>query len=131
MIESVRDSDDPTKKPMGQLGTPAVRALGVPGAGGLVTAADLALLYQPLVNGGKVWGGGQILQAETINRATTPHTDARHFTVFGSIANPADFPAYAEAGLQTLPKLVSTHHVILPGGRLANDNRTAISSSSS
>ena len=104
-MELANSSDDLSKKPMGQFGTPEVRALGVPGAGGLVTAADLALLYQPLVNGGKVWGGGQILQPETIDLATTPHTDVRHFSVFGSIASPAEVPGYTEAGLETLPKL--------------------------
>ena len=40
--------------------TSAVRALGVPAGGGQVCASDLALLYQPLVNGGKVYGGGQV-----------------------------------------------------------------------
>ena len=48
----------------------------------MATAADVALLYQPLINSGKVWGGGQILKPETINNILTKqHTDERHYTV--------------------------------------------------
>ena len=62
--------------------TPELRALGRPGGGGMATAADVALLYQPLINSGKVWGGGQILKPETINNLLTKqHTDERHYTV--------------------------------------------------
>ena len=58
------------------------RALGIPGGGGLATAADLALLYQPLINGGKVYGGGQILKAETItNVLAKQQTADKHFTI--------------------------------------------------
>jgi CubicO group peptidase (beta-lactamase class C family) len=68
----------------GPPGTTSVelRALGRPGGGGMATAADCALLYQPLINGGKVWGGGQVLTAATINNLLTKqHTDERHYTV--------------------------------------------------
>jgi hypothetical protein len=37
---------------MSGMGHPKMRALGIPGGGGLATAADLSLLYQPLINGG-------------------------------------------------------------------------------
>lgn len=63
---------------MASWNSPAVRALGVPAGGGQVSASDLALLYQPLVNGGKVFGGGQICQPETIRMGTTCLTDDRH-----------------------------------------------------
>lgn len=66
------------------------RALGVPAGGGCTTAADLALLYQPLLNGGQVYGGGQILLPETIDRATTQTTDSRHFAYL--FAPPAENP---------------------------------------
>lgn len=83
---------------------PKVRALGVPGGGALGTAADLALLYQPLVNGGKVFGGGQIVKPETIEFATRPLTDKRHNTVFGLIDGPKAVKGYAESKLPLLPK---------------------------
>ena len=63
---------------MASWNSPAVRALGVPAGGGQVSASDLALLYQPLVNGGKVFGGGQVLMPETIRMGTTCLTDDRH-----------------------------------------------------
>ena len=48
----------------------------------MATAADLALLYQPLINGGKVYGGGQILKAETISDVLAKQqTDEKHFTI--------------------------------------------------
>ena len=61
-----------------------VRALGVPAGGGQVCASDLALLYQPLLNGGKVYGGGQICKPETIVVGTTQLTDERHFQVMSA-----------------------------------------------
>lgn len=54
------------------------RALGVPGGGGWTTAADLALLLQPLLHGGKTHSGGSLVSAEMIEVATTQHTDERH-----------------------------------------------------
>ena len=48
----------------------------------MATAADLALLYQPLIRGGRVYGGGQILQPETIdNVLAKQQTDDKHFTI--------------------------------------------------
>jgi CubicO group peptidase (beta-lactamase class C family) len=57
---------------------PAIRAIGVPGGGGIATAAALALFYQPLVNGGVAANGARILKPETIEMATTVRTDDRH-----------------------------------------------------
>lgn len=70
--------------------TSEIRALGIPAGGGCASAADLALLYQPLLNGGQVYGGGQILHPETIARATTQTTDSRHFAYL--FAPPAENP---------------------------------------
>lgn len=67
---------------------PQARSVGTPGGGGLASAADLALLYQPLINGGKVWGGGQLVKSETIAAATDKAlTDKRHkqFVTCGGI----------------------------------------------
>ncbi|NUQ56223.1 MAG: beta-lactamase family protein, partial [Dehalococcoidia bacterium] len=53
---------------------PSVRAVGVPGGGGIARAAELAMFYQPLVNGGVTANGNRIMKAETIEFATTPRT---------------------------------------------------------
>ena len=53
---------------------PETRAVGVPGGGGIAGAAQLALFYQPLVNGGETADGTRIMKAETIEWATTPRT---------------------------------------------------------
>ncbi|MCC6386327.1 MAG: beta-lactamase family protein [Dehalococcoidia bacterium] len=57
---------------------PAVRRVGVPGGGGIARAADLAMFYQPLINGGLTHDGRRIMKAETIDFATTVRTTARH-----------------------------------------------------
>jgi len=57
---------------------PSVRAVGVPGGGGVGTAAGLALFYQPLVNGGVTADGTRVMKAETIAYATTPRTKDFH-----------------------------------------------------
>ncbi len=55
-----------------------VRKVGVPGGGGVAGAAQLALFYQPLVNGGVTADGTRILKAETIEWATTVRTKEHH-----------------------------------------------------
>ncbi|HEY4669577.1 MAG TPA: serine hydrolase domain-containing protein [Tepidiformaceae bacterium] len=57
---------------------PDVRAVGVPGGGGIGTAADLALFYQALVNGGETASGAKVLRPETIEFATRVRTESRH-----------------------------------------------------
>jgi len=57
---------------------PAVRRVGVPGGGGIARAADLAMFYQPLINGGLTHDGTRIMKAETIDFATTVRTTDRH-----------------------------------------------------
>lgn len=57
---------------------PAVRAVGVPGAGGFGTAAGLALFYQSLIRGGETPDGGHILKPETVAWATSVRTSERH-----------------------------------------------------
>jgi CubicO group peptidase (beta-lactamase class C family) len=57
---------------------PSVRAVGVPGGGGIATAAQLALFYQPLINGGTTASGTRIMKAETIAFATQPRTQEFH-----------------------------------------------------
>ncbi len=57
---------------------PEVRAVGVPGGGGIGGAAQLAAFYQVLINGGECPGGGRVLKPETIEWATTVRTTDRH-----------------------------------------------------
>lgn len=93
-------------------GKPKTRALGAPGACGLATAADLALLYQPLLNGGEVFGGRRILDRHTIQQGTRRTTDGRHTDVMlaGSLADvmePGEFEEFTRATEQmgTMPPL--------------------------
>ena len=48
---------------------PAVRRAGAPGAGGIMTAAELCLFYQALLNGGRARDGAPIWKPETIEMA--------------------------------------------------------------
>lgn len=57
---------------------PEARAVGVPGGGGIASAAELALFYQTLVNGGETFDGRRVLKPETIEFATKVRTDGRH-----------------------------------------------------
>jgi CubicO group peptidase (beta-lactamase class C family) len=69
---------------------PDKRAAGVPGAGGIASAAELALFYQPLINGGLTANGARVLKPETIAFATTVRTDDRHRDpAFGTPVNRA------------------------------------------
>ncbi|MBA4179429.1 MAG: serine hydrolase [Anaerolinea sp.] len=54
------------------------RLVGVPGGGGIAGAAQLALFYQPLINGGVTADGTRIMKAETIEWATKVRTKAFH-----------------------------------------------------
>jgi CubicO group peptidase (beta-lactamase class C family) len=54
-------------------GTEARRS-GLPGAGGIASAAELAMLYQPLINGGETVDGRRVLKRETIEFGTTVRT---------------------------------------------------------
>jgi CubicO group peptidase (beta-lactamase class C family) len=53
---------------------PEARRSGIPGAGGIASAAELALFYQPLVNGGETVDGKRILMRETIEFGTKVRT---------------------------------------------------------
>jgi CubicO group peptidase (beta-lactamase class C family) len=48
---------------------PAVREVGVPGGGGIMTAADLALFYQALINDGRAADGKPVWKPETLRDA--------------------------------------------------------------
>ena len=57
---------------------PVTRAVGVPGGGGVARAAELALFYGTLVNGGTTGSGREVLKPETIEFATKPRTEDHH-----------------------------------------------------
>jgi CubicO group peptidase (beta-lactamase class C family) len=61
-----------------QFNRPEVRAVGVPGGGGIGGAGQLALFYQALVNGGVGPRGKRILKPETIAWATEVRTKEYH-----------------------------------------------------
>jgi CubicO group peptidase (beta-lactamase class C family) len=51
---------------------------GVPGGGGITSAADLAMFYQTLINGGEAPNGNRVLKPETIEFATTVRSRDHH-----------------------------------------------------
>ena len=57
---------------------PSVIAAGVPGGGVVTNAAELALFYQTLINGGEAANGKHVLKPETIEFATKVRTKDRH-----------------------------------------------------
>ncbi|OGO50830.1 MAG: hypothetical protein A2148_03960 [Chloroflexi bacterium RBG_16_68_14] len=63
--------------------------VGLPGAGAIASAAELALFYQPLVNSGETVDGRRVLKPETIEFATRVRTTERHCDAFGTPVNRA------------------------------------------
>jgi CubicO group peptidase (beta-lactamase class C family) len=70
-----------------RLNVPKYRRAGVPGGGVFTSAAELALFYQPLINGGETAGGARVLKPETIEFATAVRTDERHRDAFDTTVN--------------------------------------------
>ena len=67
-----------TPKAILRFNEPHVRRAGAPGAGAFASAAELALFYQPLVNGGEAVDGRRVLKPETIEFATKVRSTDRH-----------------------------------------------------
>jgi len=57
---------------------PAARRSGIPGAGAHTSAADLAMFYQTLINGGEGPNGRRVLKPETIDFATKVRSKDHH-----------------------------------------------------
>ncbi len=57
---------------------PDTRAAGVPGGGGVASAATMALFYQPLINGGETATGKRIIKQETIEYGTKVRSRPQH-----------------------------------------------------
>jgi CubicO group peptidase (beta-lactamase class C family) len=66
---------------------PLGRRSGVPGGGGVASAAGLAMFYQTLVNGGEAPNGTRVLKPETIEFATKVRTKERHKDLMGTSVN--------------------------------------------
>ena len=92
-VAEVRHMSDPVTPPggFGEVTPQAVlnfnaaenRSVGVPGAGGIASAAEMAMFYQPLVNDGVTLDGTRILKQETIEFATKVRT-AHHVDLMGT-----------------------------------------------
>jgi CubicO group peptidase (beta-lactamase class C family) len=67
-----------TPNAMLELNRPELRRVGLPGGGGIASAAEVAMFYQPLINRGVTADGIRILRAETIDYATTVRTRDDH-----------------------------------------------------
>jgi len=67
---------------------PDVRAAGVPGGGGVASAASLALFYQPLINGGESAAGKRVMKRETIEFATTVRAKPHHIDLNLQLIDP-------------------------------------------
>lgn len=67
-----------------------MRRVPVPGGGGIMTAADLALFYQALLNGGRLDDGPEIWTPETLSHAL----EVRH-----DLPDPMGIPAHRALGL--------------------------------
>ena len=91
-VADVRYMSDPVAPPGGfgevtpeailNFNAPEHRPVGVPGGGGIASAAELAMFYQPLVNDGVALDGTRILKQETIEFATKVRT-AHHVDLMG------------------------------------------------
>ena len=61
-----------------QFNRPELRRVGIPGGGGVTGAAELALFYQALLNGGVGQDGARVLREDTIELGTVVRTAAHH-----------------------------------------------------
>ncbi len=75
-VEWVGDETEPpggwgevTPEAVRNFANPETIHAGIPGAGGVASAADLAMFYQVLLNGGETRDGARVLKAETIEFA--------------------------------------------------------------
>ncbi|MFN3239443.1 MAG: serine hydrolase domain-containing protein [Pseudomonadales bacterium] len=60
---------------LGTFNTREIRAVGVPGGGGIMSAAELAMFYQSLIHGGNAPDGSNIWKPETLEFALQVRTE--------------------------------------------------------
>jgi CubicO group peptidase (beta-lactamase class C family) len=63
-----------TEEAIESFNRPEVRLAGIPGGGGTMTAADLALFYQALLDGGRALAGSELWSEATLTLARTVRT---------------------------------------------------------
>ncbi len=63
------------------------RIAGIPGGGGTMTAADLALFYQALLDGGRAMAGCELWKPEMLVRAKEIRSGSLRDLLFGKAAN--------------------------------------------
>ena len=66
---------------------PEIRAVGVPGGGGVMNAGDLALFYQALLREGRAAGGGEVWKPEVLADARRIHSGSLRDPMTGKTAN--------------------------------------------
>ena len=76
-----------TEEAVQRFNEPAFREAGIPGGGGTMTAGDLALFYQALVEGGRSLDGDEIWTAETLREARRVRNADLRDPMFGHHAN--------------------------------------------
>jgi CubicO group peptidase (beta-lactamase class C family) len=77
-----------TEEAITHFNQPEIRAVGVPGGGGIMGAAELALFYQGLLHGGSRVGDQQeIWSPETLSRARRVRTGELRDPLFGKRVN--------------------------------------------
>ena len=67
---------------------PDVRAAGVPGGGGVASAATMALFYQTLINGGETSDGTRVMKRETVEFGTKVRARPHHIEEALRLFNP-------------------------------------------
>jgi CubicO group peptidase (beta-lactamase class C family) len=76
-----------TEENLQKFNLPETRVAGIPGGGGTMTAGDLALFYQALVNEGRSLDGAEIWRPETLEMAREIRSGDLCDPVFGKLAN--------------------------------------------
>jgi CubicO group peptidase (beta-lactamase class C family) len=72
-----------TEEAIESFNRPEVRLAGIPGGGGTMTAADLALFYQALLDGGRALAGALVWTPATLAEARRVRTGELRDPVFG------------------------------------------------
>jgi CubicO group peptidase (beta-lactamase class C family) len=76
-----------TEEAIQSFNRPEVRRAGIPGGGGTMTAADLALFYQALLDGGRALAGVELWSPATLAEVRRVRTGALRDPLFGKPAN--------------------------------------------
>jgi CubicO group peptidase (beta-lactamase class C family) len=76
-----------TEEALESLNDPTTREVGIPGGGGVMSAADLAMFYQALLADGCAANGTPVWQAETVHMAREIRSGDLSDPIFGKRAN--------------------------------------------